>query len=152
MADQKVNKVEFSLGSLAIPGTIGDESYTAVAFNATQAAAGTVASDRYSRFLKDFPPLSVTDPAEQRGARAITVMHHVALARTSGSPTAATIVAFDWIQTSGGAATATLVDPVTGTRHMRLRATIKRAYAVASYARTTLAGTCYAQRQHSIEV
>ena len=156
---QKVNKLEFSLNSLTIPTDIGGlGNRTVVAFNCTQVTPlVTSSSDRFGggvqgRFLKDFAPLGVTDEDELRGARSISVFHHLMMAATAGVAAQGIAIFFDFITTLGGAALATPIDPITNTRHFRLRATIKRALTLAEFGRTTTAGIAYAQRQHTIEV
>jgi len=143
----KVNKLYISLGSAAIPTTIGAAFKRVLAFRPTQTTAGTVASDNYGRFLQE-RMFRVTDPLVKRGANEVSAWFQENAPTSLGSGAK---VVLDFIAATGVATTLASIDPVL-TRFFRVRAVINRLITAALFPRTTFGGTIYVARQHTIEV
>lgn len=152
----EVNKIYFTL-SAAIPGTLGTlaADSTTVAFTATEAVVGTsTTSEKYGRFLSKKSALAAGDPANQRAENEVTAWFQVGVATTVGLAPArqsSAHVAIDFIAATGVVATLASIDPVL-TRNFRIRAVIDRLVTLSESPRTTVNGTIYIQRQHSIEI
>lgn len=151
----KVNKLYIQLAA-AVPPTVGAgaavPTQTIAVFNVTETTVGvTVAADRFGRFLQEFQALSSGDPANQRGANDIEAWFQESpvIGTAPGSQSGAK-AAIDFISATGVATTAVAIDP-TLTRNFRVRAIINRLVTVGDFARTTLNGHVYVQRQHTLE-
>lgn len=141
----KVNKIYITLAA-AIPTTLGAADRRVLAFNATQTTVGTVASDDFGTFLQDRTPLAGSAPAIIRAKNRVSAWFQPGGRVTLG----AAQVGVDFIAATGIATTAASIDPI-ATRHFRIRAVINRLITAAEFARTTVNGAIFVQRQHSME-
>lgn len=150
----KVNKLYIAVNN-AGPVTIGATPQRVLAFPVTQAASNTVSADKYGRFLKDYEAMSLSDPSVNRAKKQVTAWFQASPGVSVGELPDTVASGFgcliDFIAATGVATTALGIDP-TLTRHFRVRAIINRLLTSAEFARNTLNGTIFVQRQHSIEV
>ena len=142
----KVNKLYITLNT-QIPSTLGAADRRVLAFNVTQTTIGTTAADDFGRFLQDRLALPAGAPAPTRAKNRVSAWFQPGGLVTLG----AAQVGLDFIAATGVATTAASINPIL-TRNFRVRAVINRLITAAEFARTTVNGTIYVGRQHSIEV
>lgn len=142
----KVNNLQISfVGS--VPGTLG--VINSVAFTVTQTTIGAQASDDFGRFLQDRIALPAGAPAPLRGANQVQKWFQFSGIFTFQPAVA---VSLDVVAATGSTLAALApLDPAL-TRHFRVRAAIHRLVTIGEFSRSTVNGTIYVERKHSMDV